>query len=213
MSHQLVLYSYWRSSCSYRVRIALGLKGLSYEYKAIHLVKGEQNSPEFSVLSPNQTVPVLLVDGKPLYQSLAIMEWLDQAYPEIPLIPRDPWDAAKVRALAYIIACDIQPLQNLRVLKQNTSDGPSMAAYGRKVNEDGLTRFEQAIAVTAGRYCFGDEISLADICLVPQLYNARRFQVDLDRFPTILRVSKELELQEAFKNAHPSQQPDAEQPK
>jgi len=209
-AHKFILYSYWRSSASYRVRIAMALKKLPYEYRSIHLRNGEQKSQQFSQLNPNQTVPVLLIGNTHLQQSLPIIEYLDEVYPNPPLLPKEPLNKAQVRALALMIAADISPLQNLRTLQLVSSEQNKRDEWAKTVIDEGLARFEKAVAPVAGRYCFGDNVTLADLCLVPQVYNAVRFKVDVDKFPVIKRIFGNLEVLDAFKNAHPDVQPDAE---
>jgi len=205
------LYGYWRSSCSYRVRIALNLKGLKYKYIPVHLRKEEQKAPDFAEKSPNQTVPVLSVAGKNLTQSLAIIDYLEETCAEFPLLPKDPLDRAQVRSLAQMIACDIQPLQNLRVLGKVSGEQSQRNEWAKNVNLEGLTRVEKAVAKTAGKYSFGNNVTLADLCLVPQVYNAIRFGLDVATlFPTIHRVNAALNELQAFKDAHPDNQIDAE---
>lgn len=210
-----ILYGYWRSSAAYRVRIALNLKGLSYEQRSVHLVKngGEQHSGAFKQLNPNQLVPVL-VDGKlSLNQSLAIIDYLDETYPQVLLTPTDPARRYLVKALAQDIAVDIHPLNNLRVLQYlagtlEVSDHDKAQWYSHWV-ELGFEALEKRLQTTHGRYCVGDDVSLADVCLVPQVYNARRFNIELTAYPTICRVTASLSELPAFAKAVPEQQPDA----
>jgi len=206
-----VLYGYWRSSCTYRVRIVLNMKGIKYSYVPIHLRNNEQKQAEFTEKNPNQTVPVLVVGGVPLVQSLAIIDYLDETYPDPPLFPLDPIQKAQAKSIAHMIACDIQPLQNLRIMGKITPDPAKRTEWAKDVNKEGLERVEKAMSKTAGKYSFGDHVTLADICLVPQVYNAIRFGIDVEKvFPTIHRVYQELGKIEAFKLAHPDLQPDAE---
>lgn len=210
------LYNYFRSSASYRVRIALALKGLDYDYKAVHLVKGEQTAESYAAVSASRLVP-LLRDGDHVFtQSLAIIEYLDETHPEPPLLPADPAGRARVRALALDIACEIHPLNNLRVLQYLTQElGVSGAqkdawyahwvALGLQAVEDSLAR-----SPDTGRFCHGDTPGLADCCLVPQVFNARRFNCALDAYPTITRIVAACEQLPAFQQAAPSAQPDAE---
>jgi len=215
MSLKPLLYSYWRSSCSYRVRIALQLKNITdYDYKPIHLVKSQQRDEEFLAINPMGQVPALLIDGILLTQSVAILEYLDETRPEPPILPRDPKDRAQVRKLVEIIASGIQPVQNLSVLNRIASidkENPkSRQVWALWVIEQGFTALEVELVKTAGKYCFGNEISMADICLAPQIYNAKRFQIDFGPFPTIARIEQELSQLPAFTAAHPDNQPDAE---
>ncbi len=211
------LYNYFRSSAAYRVRIALALKGLSYDYLSIHLGKGRQYDADFGTVSPQNLVPVLeLDDGQRLVQSLAIIEYLDETQPQPALLPRDPIGRARVRSLAQSIACEIHPVNNLRVLNYLTktlsvSDDQRLAWYRHWV----LTGFQALEARLAGESqtgtcCHGDEPGLADICLVPQVANARRFAVDLDAFPTIVRIDAHCRSLPAFRQAAPENQPDSE---
>lgn len=212
----LILYGYWRSSAAYRVRIALNLKRLDYEQRSVHLIKhgGEQHSATFQLLNPSELVPVLMDDDVCLNQSLAIIDYLDEQYPEVLLTPTDPNTRYLVKALAQDIAVDIHPLNNLRVLQYLTNQAQlSESAKGewyRHWIETGFRALEKKLAQTSVTYCVGDEISLVDVCLVPQVYNAERFNVNLDPFPTIRRVTSSLRLLPAFINAAPEQQPDAE---
>jgi maleylpyruvate isomerase len=211
------LYNYFRSSASYRVRIALNLKGLSYDYHAVHLNRGggEQLTPSFRDLNPLAVVPVLETEGARLTQSLAIIEYLDEIQPEPPLLPKEPLARARVRALALSVACEIHPLNNLRVLGYLTRElGVSNEAKTRWYQhwvELGLTAIEAEVARgPAGRFCHGDAVGLADCCLIPQLFNARRFACDLSRYPRLLAIEESCATLPAFRNAAPDQQPDAE---
>lgn len=206
---KVVLYSYFRSSCSYRVRIALALKNIDYEYKAVSLIKdgGEQHSEDYKAVNPMEQVPALVVNGDCLTDSLAIMEYLEEAHPETTrILPKDPIKRAQSRRLSQMIASGIQPIQNLSVL-QKIGDEKKMD-WGHYWIDLGFKALEKTLETTAGKYCVGDDITLADICLVPQVFNANRFKVDLLKFPTIKRIHDELILNEAFKTAHPFRQPD-----
>lgn len=215
----LTLYSYWRSSAAYRVRIALGLKGLAYQQVPVHLVKdgGQQHAADYLALNPQGLVP-LLVDagngGVRIAQSLAILEYLDEAYPVPALLPADPARRAQVRALALHIACDIHPLNNLRVLQYlstelGASDEAKNAWYRHWVDK-GLAAVEQGLAVLDGRLSLGERPGYLEACLIPQLYNARRFECDLNGYPRILAIAARCEALEAFKQAAPEVQPDAQ---
>ncbi|RXT54726.1 maleylacetoacetate isomerase [Bosea sp. Tri-44] len=208
------LHGYFRSSAAWRVRIALNLKGIAATHVSHHLRHGEQRDPAYLKLNPQGLVPTLeLDDGTVLTQSLAIIEWLDEAHPEPALLPKDPIGRAKVRAFAQAIACDTHPAQNLKVLnrlRELGHDGAAALAWAAAVNVDGLSACEQLAANNPGPFCFGAEPSLADICLVPQLGNARRFKVDVTQFPRLLRAeAAALELA-AFRDAAPDRQADAE---
>jgi maleylacetoacetate isomerase len=207
---QPVFYEYSRSSAAYRVRIALKLKGVDYESRPVNLLESQQRSEDYRAVNPQGLVPALEIDGHRLTQSLAIMVYLDQTIPEPLLMPRDPFDGAHVRAMAMAVACDIHPLNNLRVLKYLKGElGHSQDAvdrwYAHWISE-GLTALEAMAAPQAGQFLFGDAPTIADICLVPQLYNARRFNVPLDDYPTLLRADDHATALDAFAAAHPDRQ-------
>ena len=209
------LYTYFRSSAAYRVRIALNLKGLASEQIAIHLQKegGLNRKPEFRAVNPHGRVPALALDsGDVLIQSLAIIEYLDETHPQPPLLPRDPVERAKVRALAQVIACDIHPLNNvgpLRYIKNVLGqDQAKIDAWYHHWIADGFEAVEALIH--PGPYACGNAVTLADVCLVPQVYNARRLKVPLDRFPKIVAVDAACAKLAAFDKARPEHQPDAE---
>ena len=209
------LYSYFRSSAAYRVRIALNLKGIAYETKSIHLIKdgGHNKRPEFRTVNPQMRVPVLVTPaGNVLIQSLAIIEYLEETHPEPALLPKDPIARAKVRGLAELIACDIHPLNNtspLRYLKNQLHQEQSAidAWYHHWVLE-GFEALEALI--NPGPYAYGKDVTLADVCLVPQVFNARRLKVPLDKFPKIVGVDAACTALPAFDRASPGNQPDAE---
>lgn len=205
-----VLYDYFRSSASYRVRIALNLKGIEYQQQPVSLVNGAQNEPGYRALNPQGFVPMLEIDGHRLTQSLSIMVYLDQQYPDPPLMPRDPADGAHVRSMALAVACDIHPLNNLRVLKylQGTFgiDDAAKDLWYRHWIEEGLTALEEMARPRAGAFLFGDSPTIADICLVPQLYNARRFSVPIADYPTLRRADETASAHAAFAAAHPDRQ-------
>jgi maleylacetoacetate isomerase len=212
------LYTYFRSSAAYRVRSALNLKGLAYDSVPVHLARsgGEQHQPEYRLINPAGLVPALEDGGEVLTQSLAILEYLEEAHPEPPLLPGDAMQRARIRALALAIACDIHPVNNLRVLQYLTrefgADEASKNAWYRYWVETGLTAVEAMLRTVPdhARFCFGDVPTLADVCLVPQVFNARRFQCDLSSMPRILRVAGHCETLDAFRLAAPENQPDAE---
>jgi maleylacetoacetate isomerase/maleylpyruvate isomerase len=208
------LYNYFRSSASYRVRIALALKGLAYDYRAIHLVKNEQLSPAYAELAPARLVPLLKDGDRLLTQSLAIIEYLDETHPEPPLLPGDAFARARVRALALDIACEIHPLNNLRVLQHLKRLGQTQEqidVWYRHWIADGLAKFEADLGRGgSGEFCHGDSPTMADCCLVPQIFNAKRFNSDLAPYPKTMRVFESCMKLEAFDRAQPSQQPDAE---
>jgi maleylacetoacetate isomerase len=205
------LFDYFRSSASYRVRIALNLKRIDYESVPLNLLEGGQKGPAYRAVNPQGFVPALEIDGRVFVQSLAIIDYLDVTRPEPPLVPGDPADAAQVRALALAVACDIHPLNNLRVLKYLS--GPlgqppeARDSWYRHWVTEGLAALEAMAAARAGRFLFGDSPTLADICLVPQLFNARRFEVPLDDYPTLVRADSEASRLEAFAAAHPDRAP------
>jgi maleylpyruvate isomerase len=214
----LKLYNYFRSSASFRVRIALSLKGLPYEYAAVHLTKGggEQFAPAFRALNADALIPVLDDDGVVLTQSLAIIEYLDETRPEPPLLPADPVERAYVRAFALTIACEIHPLNNLRVLRylvRNLSvNEEKKNEWYRHWVEQGLAALENQVVAEqrSGRHVLGDAVTLADVVLVPQIFNARRFDCRLDHAPTLMRIFEHCMELSSFIDAQPSRQPDAE---
>jgi maleylacetoacetate isomerase len=205
-----VLHDYFRSSAAYRVRIALNLKGVEYESRAVDLRTGEQKDLAYKALNPQGFVPMLEIDGHRITQSLAIIVYLDQHFPEPPLMPADPAAQAHVRALALTIACDIHPLNNLRVLKYlggplGIEEAQRDSWYRHWVTE-GFTALEALAAPRSGKFLYGNTPSLADVCLVPQMYNARRFDVPLDAFPTLVRADAGASALPAFADAHPDPQ-------
>jgi maleylacetoacetate isomerase len=211
----LTLHSYFRSSAAYRVRIALNLKALDYEIVTQHLRLGEHRAPAFRALNPQGLVPVLEHDGHPFGQSLAIIEYLDEIAPEPPLLPLAPEDRAIVRAMALIVACEMHPLCNLRVLRylrhELARDEDAIDRWYRHWMAEGFTALE-ALVVRHGTesFCFGSTPSLADVCLVPQVYNAQRFECDLTPYPTVMRIAERLAALPAFAAARPELQPDTE---
>jgi maleylpyruvate isomerase len=208
------LHGYFRSSASYRVRIALNLKGLRAEHLAHHLRKGEQCAPAYLAINPQGLVPTLEDDaGVVLTQSLAIIEWLDETHPEPPLLPKDPLRRAKVRAFAQVLACDTHPVQNLKVLarlRELKLPEDQVTGWAGWANREGLAACEKLIATEAGPFCFGAQPTIADLCLVPQLANARRFGVDVAAFPKLLKAEAAAKAMKAFADAAPDKQPDAE---
>ena len=209
------LHGYFRSSAAWRVRIALNLKGLRVDHLAHHLRKGEQRAADYlTTCNPQGLVPTLEQDdGTMLTQSLAIIEWLDETHPTPPLLPREPMARAKVRAFAQAIACDTHPVQNLKVLARLRQLGlpeEQVTEWAAWANREGLSACETLIAAEAGPFCFGDAPTLADLCLVPQLANARRFGVDVSAYPRLLKAEAAAKQVKAFADAAPDKQPDAE---
>jgi len=211
------LIGYFRSSAAFRVRIALNLKGIAVEHVSKHLRKGEQSAPDYAALNPQKLVPALVLEsGEVLTQSLAIVEYLEETHPEPPLLPRDPVARAHVRALALILSADVHPIQNLRVmayLRQKFGQTEESAfAWSRHWIETGFDAFEATLArdPRTGAFCHGDTPGLADLCLVPQVFNAGRFKVDMARYPAIQRIHETCMKHPAFDAAQPSKQPDAE---
>ena len=212
------LYSYWRSSCSWRVRIALELKDIEYSYKAIHLLEngGEQFSNEYTEMNPNQRLPTLVIDGHTLSQSAAILEYLEETRnTNCCLLPTDAFKRAKVREICGVIGSDIQPVQNLAILRkimglvEGEKKSETKMKWGHDIIDRGFKAVEAILKQTSGKYCLGDALTLADVFLVPQVYNAVRFEVDMTQFPNIQRINTELESIPAFQKAHPSKMQDA----
>lgn len=211
------LYSYFRSSASYRVRIALALKGIEYDFQGIHLRRNEQNSPAFVAVNPQGLVPALVDDdGAVLTQSLAIMEYLEERFPNPHLLPAGLADRAWVRALSQVVACDIHPINNLRILQYLEEDlaldEEARNLWVRRWIDDGFAAMEKMLAADprTGTYCLGNTPTLADICLVPQIFNGQRFNVAMERYPTLARINHACLQLAAFKDQAPDQQPDAE---
>lgn len=210
----MILHGYWRSGAAYRVRIGLALKGLDYQTQGHDLRLGEQKSQDYLALNPQGMVPALQVDGVVLTQSPAILEWLEEICPEPPLLPRDPVSRARVRAMMSLIACDIHPLNNLRVGKSLREDfGADQAAvdaWAARWIMPGFTALEAMVARDGDGWCFGDMPTLADAFLIPQVYSANRFNVPLDSFPRLLAIDAAARAHPAFIAAHPDRQPDAD---
>ena len=208
------LHGYFRSSAAYRVRIALNLKGLRAEHLPHHLRKGEQRDPAYLAINPQGLVPALVTDAREvLTQSLAIIEWLEETHPKPPLLPKDPMRRAKVRAFAQAIACDIHPVQNTKVLARLRELGLAenqVTDWAAWVIREGFIACETLIAGEPGPFCFGEVPTIADLCLVPQLGNARRFGVDVSTFPRLLKAEAACKAMQAFADAAPNRQPDAE---
>lgn len=207
---KIVLHDFSRSSASYRVRIGLNLKGVDYEQRLVNIAKGGQDDPAFVDLNPQKLVPVLEIDGHRLTQSLAILDYLDATHKQPPFVPHDPAERSHVLAMALVIACDIHPLNNLRVLRflrgpMAHSQDESDAWYRHWIAES-LGALEAMAAPTAGQWLAGDAVSLADICLIPQIANARRLDCPLDAYPTLVRVDQAARAHPAFAAAHPDRQ-------
>jgi len=210
----MTLHGYFRSSAAYRVRIAMHLKGLPFDQVSYHLRRGQQRTPDYLALNPQGLVPSLVLeDGTVLTQSLAIIEWLDETHPSPRLVPTDPIRRAKARAFALAISCDIHPVQNLKVLVALKKGGYSQEAvdeWARSVNFEGLAACERLIAEEPGPFCFGEAPTIADVCLVPQMANARRFGADLSSFNRLRAAEQASNSLAAFQAAAPQNQPDAE---
>jgi len=210
----ITLHGYWRSTASYRVRIALNLKGVDYEQVTHDLRTGEQGADDYRSIAPQGLVPALETDGGTFTQSIAIMEWLDEVFPAPPLLPADPPGRAQVRAMVALVACDVHPLNNLRVLQSLRRD---LGAGDRAVSEwiarwisEGFAALEEQVARFGGGYCFGDAPTLADCCLVPQVFGAERFDVDMAPYPHLREIAVRSRNIPAFADAHPARQPDAD---
>lgn len=211
------LYGYWRSSCSYRVRIALGLKGIAYETVPVHLLKdgGQQRADAYRARNPMAQVPLLEIEHEPglvveLTQSVAILEYLEERFPQPALLPSCAYLRARVRKCVEIVNSGVQPLQNLSLLGELKRLGGDAAAFAKAANERGLAALEAEAESAGGAFMIGDELTLADVMLVPQVYSARRFGVDLAAYPTLASIDARLAELPAFAAAHPDRQPDAE---
>ena len=209
------LYTYFRSSAAFRVRIALNLKGLAYDPLFVHLPKGEHRKPEYAKVDPQGLLPTLLDGGHALSQSLAIIEYLEERHPEPPLLPRDAPGRARVRSLSLLVACEIHPLNNLRTLQHLKralgQNEEQINTWYRHWIADGLAKLEADLGrAGSGRFCHGASPTMADCCLVPQIFNAKRYESDLAPYPTVMRIFDACMTLEAFDRAQPSKQPDAE---
>jgi maleylacetoacetate isomerase len=208
-----VLHSAWRATAPYRVRIGLALKGVAYDYAAVDLIAGQQREPEYRAVNPQGLTPALDVgDGHVLAQSLAILEWLEETRPNPPILPRAALDRAMVRRMAGIIACDIHPLNNTRVGRKLAQMGVEQAAITEWIHgwiRDGFDALEPLVAQHGGAFAFGDQPTIADCCLVPQVYSARRFELDVTPWPKLIAAADRAVEHPAFIAAHPNQQPDA----
>jgi len=218
MSADFVLYGYFRSSAAFRTRIALNLKGIKPELRFVHLRRdgGEQHRPDFEAINPQKLIPALVHDGHTITQSLAIVEYLDEIVPQPPLLPKDPFGRARVREIADAVACDIHPIANLRVNqyleKEFKADAKAQIRWQRHWIRLGFEALETMLARSkeTGRYCHGDTPTLADICLIPQMANARRVELELSPYPTLVRIEARALTHPAFDAALPKNQPDAE---
>ena len=188
--HQITLYHYWRSSCSWRVRWALLHKQVSYNDLPINLLANEQNSPAYLAVNPGGFVPAIYYQGMVFGESLAIMEWLEESFPANPLLPQNATDRLRVRQVCQMIVSGIQPIQNLSVMRRHSSDPSEQAAWAHYWIKAGLEKVETLLTPHAGTYCFGGQLTMADMCLVPQIYNANRFNVDLSAFPKISQINQ-----------------------
>jgi maleylacetoacetate isomerase len=213
MAADRILYGYWRSSAAYRVRLALAVKGLAYAGKAIDLRSGAQSGIGYTMLNPQGMVPYLIDGDVGLNQSLAIIEYLDETYPDPPLLPGTPIERARIRAAALTIVCDIHPLNNLRVLRYLKdpigADQDAIDLWSEHWITAGFAALEEVATNSRGRYLFGDTVTLADICLVPQMYNARRVRTDLTAMPSLVAIDKRLNALPAFRRAAPESQADS----
>ena len=210
------LHTYFRSSAAFRVRIALNLKGLAYDAAYVHLPRGEHRKPEYGALNPQALLPTLEEGGRRLTQSLAILEYLEETHPHPPLLPGDPFGRARVRSLALLVACEIHPLNNLRTLQHLKralgQNEEQVNTWYRHWIADGLARLEADLAGArdTGRFCHGDAPTIADCCLAPQIFNAKRYECDTSPYPRTMRIFEECMKLEVFERAQPSRQPDAE---
>ena len=209
------LFGYFRSSAAFRVRIALNLKGLAYELQFVHLARGEHRRPEYGAVNPQGLVPALEDDGKLLTQSLAIIEYLEEKHPSPPLLPKDLLGRARVRSLALLVACEIHPLNNLRALQYLVNElgrsNQDRDRWYRHWIHDGMAKLEaDLVGGGRSRFCHGDTPTMADCCLVPQVFNAQRYKCDLSHAPTVMEIFDECMKLDAFQRAQPSRQPDAE---
>lgn len=210
---KLTFYGYWRSSCSWRVRIALALKQVPHTFTAVNLLAGEQHQPAWGAKSPTNQVPLFELEEhgetRRLGQSLAMIDWLDSRFPTPLLTPREPFARAKALQLAEIVNSSIQPLQNLIILSKIDALGGERTKWAAEFNRRGLSALEREAAETAGRFLVGHEVTIADLCLVPQLYSARRYGVDVSAYPRLLRIEAACNELPAFQAAHADRQPDA----
>ncbi len=210
----LTLYTYFRSSAAFRVRIALNYKNLAWQPEVIWLPSGEQAGTSYQAVNPQALVPTLVEDGQPLAQSMAIIEYLDETHPQPPLLPGSPRDRARIRSLAQLVACDIHPVNNLRILKylkrEMGQEQEAIDGWYRHWCTEGLSAYERQLADGGGGdFSHGSQVTLADVCLVPQIFNAQRFEVDMARFPKTMTIFDHCMALPAFDAAQPSKQPEA----
>lgn len=205
----LELYHYWRSSSSWRVRWALALKEVNYKSHPINLLKQEQSYPAYVKLNPAAQVPCLVIGDNTLSESMAMIEWLEETYPEPALLPKDPWRRAEIRSLSGMVYSGIQPIGNLKVTGHYSSDAEKKTAWGRHFVEEGLLPVETMLRKYSGKWCFGDELTMADLFLVPQIYNAHRVSVDMKRFPLAQEIYERALKTKACEEAAPHNQPGA----
>jgi maleylacetoacetate isomerase len=210
MQAALTLYHYWRSSCSWRVRWVLALKGLAYESVPVNLLQGEQKAEAYLSVNPSGQVPTLKVEGRCLSESMAIIEWLEETYPYEPILPKDPWDRAVVRELALMVVAGIQPVQNLKVGRFYSEDQKQREAWNKHFIEEGFQALEKKLAAYPGPFAFGSQVTLADIALVPQVYNALRVGVEMRRFPRIEAIYSHCIKTDECEKAAPHRQPGAQ---
>lgn len=208
-NHPITLYHYWRSSCSWRVRWGLLLKSVPFNSAPVNLLTKEHQSQNYLIKNPSGLVPCLEVQGKFLSESVSILEWLDETYPKNKILPQDPLDRQYVRELSGIIASGIQPVQNLKVMNYFSNDQAKKTQWGKYWIEHGLAFYEKRVQKTAGTYSFGGMLTIADLCLIPQVYNAIRFKVDLQKFPIIKKIYDHCLLTNECNKAHPDNQPGA----
>lgn len=209
---RFILHSAWRATAPYRVRIGLALKGVSYDYAPVDLIRGDQRTPEYRAVNPQGLTPALDIGGRVLTQSLAILEWLEEEYPDPPILPKAALDRQAVRTMALIIACDIHPLNNTRVgrkLNKMGIDAAGILEWTQGWIRDGFDALEPMVAKYGKGFAFGDRPTIADCCLIPQVYSANRYEVDLGPWPAIRAVSEHALAHPAFEAAHPNRQPDA----
>lgn len=209
----LVLYSYWRSSCTWRVRIVLNIKKINYELKPINLLEGEHKKEDFLAINPMGYLPALMIDTTDqknviLAESMAIIEFLEEEYPDIKMLPTDPIKRAIVRQICLEICSGIQPIQNLSILNKVAELGGDKTKWAKEAIVKGFTAVETILSKTRGKYCVGDNVSFADAFLIPQIYNARRFNIEMENYPNIVDIEKNLLLIEEFIQASPENQPD-----